>query len=1027
MTTKAGALVGVRPRGGDIWLLASVLAVALLTGALATREPLYATAAVLGAGLVVLVARDVAALPIFLVFTMFVESVALGPGLRIGRIAGAIALVALAYHVLSRGAGGLRPNALLVACGAFGCWMLLSVYWAEEPSAVYRQMFSYLLAIAYMLTFAVVVRTPRQLKAVFGTLAIGSLVFGVISFVSYLALGEQYLDDGLGAVGLQGDKNYFAVYQVVALPAALTLAALERRSRRQLLYYAVVAAIVLSVVASLSRTGLVVLAGAVLLTLVSPTRFFFRSNAQKLTYVSALAVAAVVVSVAGATPFLERVRTVFEDPSFTGQTTTGRSDLWRAAWSGYSEEPLLGLGAGNFAANALDLLQRTPGVDRSAQYVQKGIVAHNIYLETLTDLGPVGLALLLAVLGLTTRYFVTAFRRAREADDRTLQLLSVALLVSLLAFSLSGIFLSNQLEKPLWILIGLALALDVITRERMPAPTLAATDRREAAPPPRVDVRAPAQPRVWRQKQREPYDLAVSERSVDPREQRVTEQVRELRSEREGLERLRALLAMRERRVESRAEELEALAREYGAITRVRAEFEARERAVDGKEGELRAVEADLRARADALEVKERAYESIENLRDRLAEQERRLRFEDTGVRTRERELAARAVALDEREAELARRSVALDEREAHVSAVEAAAAEHEGRLDARRRETQLAKEAIAAREQALDVRVAEVAEREGGLAALEQDDSVRRAELETQTRELQSADEALAARDRMLEARATELTTRQQELASRERALDESLEARRREVEAAAEALAASEQAIRTRTGDLDELEARHRAREEELTGREHDLASRERALAETLDAQSRGLDETEARQREREQELARREEALEEAFDARAHDLARREQAVSARARELDRPPDAPAADAPAPERVAPEWEDAVMAPGPAVTREPVREPVESAPAAMASAPRATEEPEAADERRPISLEDGADLNLNVLAQLVTRFSGDFPDRAEEWTYYVLYLREYATADGRLPESFNLLVHDVFGDLLERARSSR
>ena len=113
--------------------------------------------------------------------------------------------------------------------------------------------------------------------------------------------------------------------------------------------------------------------------------------------------------------------------------------------------------------------------------------------------------------------------------------------------------------------------------------------------------------------------------------------------------------------------------------------------------------------------------------------------------------------------------------------------------------------------------------------------------------------------------------------------------------------------------------------------------------------------------------------------------------------------------------------------MAPGPAVTREPVREPVESAPAAMASAPRATEEPEAADERRPISLDDGADLNLNVLAQLVTRFSGDFPDRAEEWTYYVLYLREYATADGRLPESFNLLVHDVFGDLLERARSSR
>jgi hypothetical protein len=37
---------------------------------------------------------------------------------------------------------------------------------------------------------------------------------------------------------------------------------------------------------------------------------------------------------------------------------------------------------------------------------------------------------------------------------------------------------------------------------------------------------------------------------------------------------------------------------------------------------------------------------------------------------------------------------------------------------------------------------------------------------------------------------------------------------------------------------------------------------------------------------------------------------------------------------------------------------------------------------------------------------------------DRVEEWRYYVVYLREYASADGALPRSFDSLVYDVFGD---------
>ena len=121
-----------------------------------------------------------------------------------------------------------------------------------------------------MLAFAVLIRTRAHLRVTLVTLALGSLVFGLYSFYSYLTKGSTYLSEGLGATGGAADHNYFAVYQVIALPAALALAVLERNRMRRILWYAVLVVIGLSVVASLSRTGLIALTGAIVLTLALP-------------------------------------------------------------------------------------------------------------------------------------------------------------------------------------------------------------------------------------------------------------------------------------------------------------------------------------------------------------------------------------------------------------------------------------------------------------------------------------------------------------------------------------------------------------------------------------------------------------------------------------------------------------------------------------------------------------------------------------------------------------------------------------
>jgi O-antigen ligase len=330
----------------------------------------------------------------------------------------------------------------------------------------------YVVVLAYMLAFALLIRSTRQLAVVFGTLALGALVFGVISFAGYASAADNY-NQLVRAKGLQGDYNFFALYEVLALPPALVLAARARTAGRVLLFYAVVGAIVLSVVASLSRSGLLALTAVVIATLVLPWAYFFRRASQKVAYSFALAAAAGVVALAGAAPFLERAATIFQEQGEVGRRGSGRIDVWRAAWRAFRENPMTGIGAGNFRGRTFDRLLQTPGVTSTVGYRSKGKYVHSMYLGNLTELGLIGFCLFMLMVGLTFTTLVASVRRARNRGDPDLARFAAALAVGMIGIGISGFFLSIELAKPLWIVIGLALALDVMTR-RLPEAKLQA-------------------------------------------------------------------------------------------------------------------------------------------------------------------------------------------------------------------------------------------------------------------------------------------------------------------------------------------------------------------------------------------------------------------------------------------------------------------------------------------------------------------------------------------------------------------------
>jgi capsular polysaccharide biosynthesis protein len=188
--------------------------------------------------------------------------------------------------------------------------------------------------------------------------------------------------------------------------------------------------------------------------------------------------------------------------------------------------------------------------------------------------------------------------------------------------------------------------------------------------------------------------------------------------------------------------------------------------------------------------------------------------------------------------------------------------------------------------------------------------------------------------------------------------------------------------------------------AEQERLAAREAALATREREILAKLDELRAVATPTELPAAD--PELARRERELEERVVALTHrelELARRAAAVAAQAREAE-------AAAEVLERRTEELEEWASE----LDSRAEEQPPEEHPALAEPAP-ATEAPGPAGDGR---------WNLFALERLVEQHGEEFPDRLDEWSSYLYFLREYANPDGSVPASFDGLIEDTFGELV-------
>jgi O-antigen ligase len=265
-----------------------------------------------------------------------------------------------------------------------------------------------------------------------------------------------------------GDPNYFASSALLCLPLAYLF---SRSMLQRWLRWSCAVSVVLILAAmtvSGSRGGFLGLIAVVLILI-----WHSKRRLVALILVGSLGVAFLAIA-----PFTPADRVLHSTGSGEGGKEA-RLILWSAGWRMFLDNPILGVGYGNFRVVAPRYVSQDVGHD---------FLPHNEYLERLAEMGLPGL---LALVGMFVACLVTLHRVRRSAircGSRFLVNAALGVQTGLIGFAISIFFLSAGFLRLFWFMVAIpaclpSLAADAAARKR--------ARRRRSRPSAALELEAP--------------------------------------------------------------------------------------------------------------------------------------------------------------------------------------------------------------------------------------------------------------------------------------------------------------------------------------------------------------------------------------------------------------------------------------------------------------------------------------------------------------------------------------------------------
>jgi O-antigen ligase len=462
---------------GGLWRIAIWVAVLLaLAAVIALLDPLYVPLAAL-AGLlaVVIVVHPLVAVPVLLFAVPFgglARPDATETDLAAGPTEVLVAFLALAW--LAQGVRQqrirVRAGAIVVAIVAFSMLSLLSIGYAIEPGPAIKESLKWLELLIVVVVVVDLARTQRSvswlLAALFLTGA-GEALYGVYQFATGGGPSTFEVDGALRAFGHFDQPNPFAGYLSTILPLAI-LIILCGQAARPLRFCAAVSALAIAggVALSQSRGAWLGVATAALVLLVlwnRRTRLLLLPIAAVTAVFGAAALGNLLPASVGdrlsqAVEYFGvfDVRTV--TPDSQNWAVVERMAHWQAAWSMFLDHPWLGVGAGNYAS-AYPFYYLATWLEPLGH-------AHNYYLNTLAELGAVGLGLLLVLLALLFRELAGNLLTTATIGMNFWRAVLAGVVGALVVFCVHNMF-DNLLVHSVNVQLGFMLGIGLVAVDRL--------------------------------------------------------------------------------------------------------------------------------------------------------------------------------------------------------------------------------------------------------------------------------------------------------------------------------------------------------------------------------------------------------------------------------------------------------------------------------------------------------------------------------------------------------------------------------
>ncbi len=325
----------------------------------------------------------------------------------------------------------------LLAMMAFWVPVATNNYWALQFFMITGNM-----AVAYLAITQVVTTLPRLQHLIRRWLLIQAL----------LALWGL-THHGTGPGGFVGDENDYGLVIDMMLPFPLFLLLSAGRAHRRARLLALLAAGIGAAFATFSR--------GTFLGLLAVGAYAFAKSSRKLAILVTLAFCVLVGSLAAPPSYYERISSIWGEA--TGETQgTGaeRKYEWGIGITMFLNNPIFGVGQGNFPWRFAEY----QGNERWKTRSLAGRAAHSLYVTLFTELGLVGASIFFGMIWLLRADLRAVRERLRRAgpkqpDADYLLALTDAVSASLLAFLITGAFISVLYYPPIWLLMALGAAL----------------------------------------------------------------------------------------------------------------------------------------------------------------------------------------------------------------------------------------------------------------------------------------------------------------------------------------------------------------------------------------------------------------------------------------------------------------------------------------------------------------------------------------------------------------------------------------